>query len=113
MGKTGKPVILSTGMASHEDIEEALKVLGDRPENIIILQCTSQYPADLEKVNLGAMKTLQERGKIQEDHRLFGSYGRHHRFSNRFHPRGGGYQHTLRSRAMKRVTGPDPWRKPV
>ena len=63
IAKTGKPVILSTGMASLEDIEQALEVLGNRPESILILQCTSQYPAELEKVNLRAMSTLREKFK--------------------------------------------------
>ncbi|MCP9236787.1 N-acetylneuraminate synthase family protein [Lewinella sp. JB7] len=61
MAKTGKPVIISTGMASHEDIEDALEVLGKDRQDIVILQCVSQYPADMENVNLQAMHTLRER----------------------------------------------------
>lgn len=65
MAKTGKPVIISTGMASLDDIDEALKALGDGPETVFILQCISQYPAEMENVNLAAMATLRERyGKI-------------------------------------------------
>ncbi|MEO0734978.1 MAG: N-acetylneuraminate synthase family protein, partial [Bacteroidota bacterium] len=65
MAKTDKPVIISTGMANLEDIEDALEVLGKDREDIIILQCTSQYPAALENVNLRAMHTLEEKfGKI-------------------------------------------------
>lgn len=63
MAKTGKPIIISTGMASLQDIDEALEVLGRDREDIIILQCISQYPADLEKVNLKVMDTLRERYK--------------------------------------------------
>ncbi len=65
LAKTGKPVIISTGMATLKDIEDALDVLGKDRKDIIILQCISQYPADLERVNLKAMKTLRETfGKI-------------------------------------------------
>lgn len=65
MAKTGKPVIISTGMANLEDIEDALEVLGKDRDDILILQCTSQYPAALENVNLRAMNTLEEKfGKI-------------------------------------------------
>ncbi|MCG8332866.1 MAG: N-acetylneuraminate synthase family protein [Chitinophagales bacterium] len=61
IAKTGKPVIISTGMASIQDIEDALNALGNGPSDIIILQCISQYPADLERVNLKAMHTLRKR----------------------------------------------------
>ncbi len=65
IASTGKPVIISTGMASMEDIEDALEVMENRPESVIILQCISQYPADLERVNLRAMETLRSRfGKV-------------------------------------------------
>lgn len=65
MAKTGKPVIISTGMANLEDIEDAIEVLGKDRDDILVLQCTSQYPAALENVNLRAMNTLEEKfGKI-------------------------------------------------
>lgn len=65
IAKTKKPVIISTGMASIEEIEEAIDVLGKDRKDILILQCISQYPAELEKVNLKAMDTIRERfGKI-------------------------------------------------
>lgn len=61
LGKTGKPVIISTGMASIEDIEAAIKALNYGKDKLMILQCTSQYPCALENVNLKAMDTLRER----------------------------------------------------
>ncbi len=65
LAETKKPVIISTGMASMEDIEDAVNILGKDRQDIIILQCISQYPADLERVNLKVMKTLREKfGKI-------------------------------------------------
>lgn len=65
IARTGKPVIISTGMASLDDIADALDALGRERSDIIILQCISQYPADLERANLRAMETLRKRfGKI-------------------------------------------------
>ncbi len=65
LAKTRKPVIISTGMASLEDIDDALEILGKDRKDIIILQCISQYPADLERVNLKVMDTLKQKyGKI-------------------------------------------------
>ncbi len=61
LGKTDKVVIISTGMASMEDIEDAVNALGGERNKIIIMQCTSQYPAAVENVNLKAMETLRER----------------------------------------------------
>lgn len=49
----GKPIILSTGIASLEDIELALKTIRNEGDNeIALLKCTSSYPAPLEEANL-------------------------------------------------------------
>jgi len=49
----GKPVIISTGIAKKEDIEEALKACHKMNNHeIILLKCTSAYPAPLEEANL-------------------------------------------------------------
>ena len=65
IARTGKPVIISTGMASLDDIADALDALGRERSDIIILQCVSQYPAELERANLRAMETLRRKfGKI-------------------------------------------------
>ena len=58
----GKPIIISTGIATLEDIElavETCKKAGN--DNIILLKCTSQYPAKLEDANLNTMVDLKER----------------------------------------------------
>jgi pseudaminic acid synthase len=53
IAKTGKPVILSSGNASIEDLEEAVKILRNNNCNdICILKCTSAYPARKEDANL-------------------------------------------------------------
>jgi N-acetylneuraminate synthase len=55
----GKPIILSTGMSSPEQIDHAVEVLGK--ENLVILHCTSTYPARLEELNLKVIPALVER----------------------------------------------------
>ena len=59
VGSTGKPVIVSTGMAGLAEIREALAALGGGPDGIILTQCVSQYPTDPEQVNLRALTTLR------------------------------------------------------
>lgn len=55
----GCPVILSTGMATLEEIERAIGILRKRP---VLLHCTSAYPAPVEDVNLRAMQGLRPFG---------------------------------------------------
>jgi pseudaminic acid synthase len=53
VASTGKPVIVSTGVATENDIAESVKVLRDAGCNdIILLKCTSTYPASPENTNL-------------------------------------------------------------
>ena len=88
LARTGKPVILSTGMATLEEVETALGVFAfgytvakdaepseaafaeafatrdgqqARKKNLTLLHCTSDYPAAPETINLKAMDTLRER----------------------------------------------------
>jgi pseudaminic acid synthase len=59
---TMKPIIMSTGMASVEEIGEAVDVIaatGNR--KLILLKCTSAYPSPLEEMNVRAMVTLRHR----------------------------------------------------
>ncbi|MDQ3065573.1 MAG: N-acetylneuraminate synthase family protein [Actinomycetota bacterium] len=59
---TGKPTLVSTGMAGPEDIERALGILRDGGAgDLMVLQCTSSYPAPPEKVHLRAMPAMGER----------------------------------------------------
>jgi len=57
----GIPMVLSTGMATLGEIDEAVRtVLDEGNDKIILLQCTTQYPCPYEDVNLRAMLTLKE-----------------------------------------------------
>lgn len=61
IGITGKKVILSTGMCEMNEIEAAIDVLKDNgcPE-IILLHCTTEYPALIDEVNLKAMNSMKD-----------------------------------------------------
>lgn len=57
-----KEVILSTGMSTLDEIQEALDVLKDcKISQISILHCTTEYPCPYEDVNLKAIQTLKEK----------------------------------------------------
>ena len=63
MAATHIPVIISTGMATPEEIAKALQPFrkeGYMPEDIILLHCTTQYPTPMEDVNLLAMQTVSQ-----------------------------------------------------
>lgn len=64
MAKTGKPIIISTGIASLKEIQTAVKAchqVGNR--QIILLKCTSAYPTPIHEVNLATMVDMQQRFK--------------------------------------------------
>ena len=53
---TGKPIIMSTGMASLAEIDEAIQAIRNTGNNqLALLKCTSAYPAPLEEMNLKTM----------------------------------------------------------
>lgn len=61
-----KPMIISTGVATMEDIELALKVCHEEKNfDITLLKCTSDYPASLEKANLMTMVDMKERYRVK------------------------------------------------
>lgn len=62
MGASGLPSVLSTGMATVGEIDEAVAAFrATGNDALILLHCTSQYPTPAEDVNLAAMTTLAER----------------------------------------------------
>lgn len=66
IAKTGKDVILSTGMCNIEEIKEAIKVLKNYgTSNISLLHCTTEYPAPFDEVNLNAMLTLKKEFSLE------------------------------------------------
>jgi N,N'-diacetyllegionaminate synthase len=69
-----KPVILSTGMATLQEVQQAVEVLRSTGNlDFQLLHCVSDYPADPTTVNLRAMQTMRERFQIPvglSDHTL-------------------------------------------
>jgi len=62
IGRTGKPVILSTGMADENEIDNALKTLeAEGSGEIILLHCVSLYPLEAHEANLQRICSLKER----------------------------------------------------
>jgi N-acetylneuraminate synthase len=57
--RTGKPVILSTGMSTYEEIDHAVDVLGKT--DLILMHATSTYPANYNELNLRAIPTMATR----------------------------------------------------
>jgi N-acetylneuraminate synthase len=57
----GKPILLSTGMSTMDEIRHAVKVLGKK--DLIIYHCTSTYPSNSDEINLKAIQTLKEEFK--------------------------------------------------
>jgi len=61
VSRKGKPVIISTGMATLEEVGEAVHVADDAGcRELVILHCVSNYPAAPEEINLRAMKTMEK-----------------------------------------------------
>lgn len=64
IAKTKKPMILSTGIATHSEIKRALKIITKCGcKDITLLKCVSEYPAKLSESNLLAMPELAKRYK--------------------------------------------------
>ena len=60
IAKTGKPVVMSTGMCELHEIADAMQVLKENGAGVIkLLHCNTEYPTPYEDVNLRAMTTLK------------------------------------------------------
>uniref|UniRef100_A0A8C5DHT0 N-acetylneuraminate-9-phosphate synthase n=1 Tax=Gouania willdenowi TaxID=441366 RepID=A0A8C5DHT0_GOUWI len=57
--KTGRPMVVSTGMQNFDVVRQIYKIIKEHNENFTILQCTSTYPLDLKDVHLNVIKTYQ------------------------------------------------------
>lgn len=66
IAKTGKPVVMSTGMCELQEIDESIKVLKTNgTTDITLLHCNTQYPTPYKDVNLRVMETLRNRYKVK------------------------------------------------
>ena len=69
-----KPIIISTGIATFEEIIDVINICkNEGNENIVLLKCTSEYPASLEEANLKTILDMKERFDVEvgfSDHTL-------------------------------------------
>lgn len=76
VGGLKKPIIISTGMADINEVEEALNAVieaGAKKSKITILHCNTEYPTPMQDVNLKAMLTIKEKFDVNigySDHTL-------------------------------------------
>jgi len=60
IAQSGKPIILSTGMSYLTEVELALKEIHLHNKDVVILQCTANYPIDDSEANLNVIETFKE-----------------------------------------------------
>ena len=66
LAKTGKPVVMSTGMCEMNEISDAINVLKDNgTKDIKLLHCNTEYPTPFEDVNLAAMDTMRKAFNVE------------------------------------------------
>ena len=63
--KTGKKVIISTGMSSEQEVDNCVALISLYTKDLAILHCNSTYPAPIEELNLSCIKTLKEKYDFQ------------------------------------------------
>jgi N-acetylneuraminate synthase len=61
IAQNGKPVILSSGMSSWEELDRAVATVTAHHRNLTVLQCTTEYPCPPENVGLNVMLEMKER----------------------------------------------------
>lgn len=59
--KTGKPLLVSTGMSTLEEIDKTVEILRKYNVDFVLLHCNSVYPTPLNELNVNCIKTLKER----------------------------------------------------
>jgi len=73
IAETKKPILLSSGMSTWEELDEAVETIQNFHNDITVLQCTSEYPCTYEHVGLNNMLEMKERYKLPvgiSDHTL-------------------------------------------
>ena len=73
IAKTGRPILLSSGMSSWTELDRAVETLRRRNKRLTVLQCTSEYPCPYEQVGLNVLKEMERRYRLPvglSDHTL-------------------------------------------
>ena len=60
-----KPTLLSSGIATNDELARAVQIFKEENTELMLLKCTSSYPAPLESLNLRAIATLKERFGVE------------------------------------------------
>ena len=64
IAKKGKPIFLSTGMSYLSEVRLALKTIYEHNKDVVLLQCTANYPIQDEEANLAVIRTYQDNFNI-------------------------------------------------
>ena len=64
IAKTKKPVIISTGMASEEEISDAIQTIHKFHDNLVVLHCVSGYPTPSSQSNISTIKLIANKFKV-------------------------------------------------
>ena len=64
ISETGKPIIISSGMSSFEELDKAVAFLKDRNAHVSVLQCTTSYPTRPKDYGLNVISELKARYKL-------------------------------------------------
>ena len=59
--ESGKPIIISTGMVSLDELDDVIKYITGRGAELVVLYCISKYPTPHEDFNLGTVELLKEK----------------------------------------------------
>ena len=73
ISKLKKKIILSTGMSTNNEISLAIKTLNIKKNKLYLLQCTSEYPASIQSLNLSVLENFKKKYKCKvgfSDHSL-------------------------------------------
>lgn len=64
IAETGKPVLLSSGMSSWQELDAAIETIRRRHDDLTLLQCTSEYPCPHKRVGLNVMLEMRRRYEV-------------------------------------------------
>ena len=77
IARKGRPMIVSTGMSTLEEVDQAVERILRHTDQLILLQCTSAYPSEFADINLRVMDTY--RAALRRAGRLLGPRARYRR----------------------------------
>jgi sialic acid synthase SpsE len=61
LAQTGKPLIMSTGMSTEDELETAVATIRRHHDDLVLLHCVSTYPSEFDEINLATIPWLRER----------------------------------------------------